>query len=88
MCRRLNVGIEQVVGVPVAAMRFIPEAGMYCTNQPIHDQQEVLRRAIGKVVVLGEQVGVSAEQMIQLLEGGLSVPELLEYLVSRNTYLA
>jgi hypothetical protein len=46
--------------------------------------QGVLERAVGKLVVLGQQVGVSTDQMIQLLESGLSVAELLEYLVVRN----
>jgi hypothetical protein len=69
-------------------MRYILEAGMDRTSSQTRDQQEVLRRAVAKVVVMGEQVGVSTEQMIQLLEGGLSVRELLEYLLSRNTNLA
>ncbi len=47
-------------------------------------QQEVLERAVGKMVLLGKQVGVSLEQMIQLLESGLTVVELLEYLAARN----
>jgi hypothetical protein len=46
--------------------------------------QGVLERAVGKLVVLGQHVGVSTDQMIQLLESGLSVAELLEYLVVRN----
>ena len=46
--------------------------------------QGVLERAVGKLVVLGQQVGVNTDQMIQLLESGLSVAELLEYLVVRN----
>ena len=46
--------------------------------------QGVLEQAVGKLVVLGQQVGVSTDQMIQLLESGLSVAELLEYLVLRN----
>jgi hypothetical protein len=47
-------------------------------------QQEVLERALGKMVLLGNQVGVSLDQMIQLLESGLTVVELLEYLAARN----
>ena len=34
-------------------------------------QQEVLERAVAKIVLLGELVGVSADQMILLLELGL-----------------
>ena len=47
-------------------------------------QQEVLERAVAKMVLLGKQVGVSPDQMILLLESGLTVVELMEYLASRN----
>jgi hypothetical protein len=47
-------------------------------------QQEVLERAVGKMILLGQLVGVSADQMILLLESGLTVSELLEYLAART----
>ncbi len=47
-------------------------------------QEEVLERAIGKTILLGKKVGVSPDQMILLLESGLTVAELLEYLAARN----
>jgi hypothetical protein len=47
-------------------------------------QQEVLERAVAKVVLLGELVGVNADQMILLLNSGLTVGELLEYLGART----
>jgi hypothetical protein len=47
-------------------------------------QQEVLERAVGKIILLGQLVGVSADQMILLLESGLTVSELLEYLAART----
>jgi hypothetical protein len=47
-------------------------------------QREVLERAVAKIVLLGELVGVSADQMILLLESGLTVGELLEYLGART----
>ena len=47
-------------------------------------QQEVLERAVGKMILLGKQVGVSPDQMILLLESGLTVVDLLEYLAVRN----
>ena len=43
-------------------------------------QKEVLERAVAKIVLIGAQVGVSADQMILLLESGMTVQELLEYL--------
>lgn len=43
-------------------------------------QQQSLHRAVAKIVALGAQVGVSADQMIMLLQCGLTVGELLDYL--------
>ena len=46
-------------------------------------QKEALQRAVAKIVALGAQVGVSADHMIELLESGLTVGELLEVLAAR-----
>jgi hypothetical protein len=46
-------------------------------------QKEALERAVAKIVVLGAQVGVSADQMILLLQSGLTVGELLQVLAAR-----
>jgi hypothetical protein len=55
------------------------------SGQPLSVAHEkTLKRAVAKLVLLGAQVGVSAGQMILLLESGLTVSELLEYLVARN----
>jgi hypothetical protein len=51
-------------------------------------QKEALQRAVVKVVALGAQVGVSADQMIELLKSGLTVRELLEYLAGRTGEVA
>ncbi len=51
-------------------------------------QQELLQRAVAKLVLIGEQVGVSAGQMILLLESGLTVRELLDYLALRNNEIS
>jgi len=51
-------------------------------------QKESLQRAVAKVVALGAQVGVSADQMIELLQSGLTVGELLDYLAARNGEVA
>jgi hypothetical protein len=47
-------------------------------------QRQLLERAVAKVVLMGERVGVSPDQMILLLQSGLTVGELLDYLASRN----
>ena len=51
-------------------------------------QEEALQRAVAKVVALGAQVGVSADQMILLLQSGMTVGELLEYLAARTGEIA
>lgn len=47
-------------------------------------QKETLQRAIAKIVAFGAQVGVTAEQMILLLQSGMTVRELLAYLAGRS----
>jgi hypothetical protein len=51
-------------------------------------QKEALQRAVAKVVALGAQVRVSADQMIELLKSGLTVGELLDYLAARTGEVA
>jgi hypothetical protein len=46
--------------------------------------QEVLDRAIVKLALLGKQVGVDPDRMIELLDSGLTVGELLLYLALCN----
>jgi len=59
-------------------------AGPDLVESATYVQPEVLERAIGKLVLLGKQVDVSADQMIQLLESGLSVAELVVYVAVAN----
>ncbi len=46
--------------------------------------EAVLERAIVKLVLLGEQVGVGPGEMISLLDSGLSVVDLVEYMANRR----
>ena len=69
-------------------MRLVLEKRTDWASPLARDRQEVLKRAVAKMVVLGEQVGVSTDQMILLLDSGLTVRELLEYLLSHKTDLA
>jgi hypothetical protein len=64
-------------------MQFFPHAGPDSFESLTVYQQQVLERAVAKIIVLAEQVGVSTDQMIQMLSAGLTVGELLEYLLSR-----
>ncbi len=52
------------------------------TDTPTAEQEEALTRALAKVVALGEEIGVTTDQMIKMLDSGMSVRELLEYLVA------
>ena len=45
-------------------------------------QREVLERAISKLVLIGERVGVTADEMILLLQSGLTVRELLDFIAA------
>jgi len=45
-------------------------------------QRAVLESAVGKLVLMGESSGVTADDMILLLQAGLTVPELLQYVVA------
>ncbi len=51
-------------------------------------QKEALEQGVAKIVVIGEQVGVTTDQMIELLKSGLTVGELLEYLEARSAEVA
>jgi hypothetical protein len=51
-------------------------------------EEETLRHAVAKVVELGAQAGVTADEMIYLLDSGLNVAELLEYLAARSGEVA
>lgn len=65
-------------------MHTVSEIRPHSTELLTFAQQEVLERAVAKIVLLGDLVGVSADQMILLLNSGLTVAELLEYLGART----
>jgi hypothetical protein len=52
------------------------------------EQKETLQRAVAKVVAVAAQLGVSADHMILLLQSGMTVGELLEYLAARTGEVA
>ncbi len=65
-------------------VRPATDAGPDLTDSSTSAQREALERAVAKIIILGEQVGVSTEQMILLLKSGLTVGELVAYLAARN----
>jgi len=58
-------------------------------RQPCEDFVEkdrlLLEQAVEKVVRFGQQVGVTPEEMIRLLDSGISIGELLGFLASRTS---
>jgi hypothetical protein len=48
----------------------------------------LLQQAVEKLALFGQQVGVSPEQMISLLDSGCSIRDLLAFLASKNSGVA
>jgi hypothetical protein len=67
---------------PMTNLRSNFIAGRDLAGALAFHEQEVLERAVAKVVYLGESVGVDTDQMIEMLDHGMTVRELLEYLAS------
>src|SRR5882757_270093 len=72
--------IENTWSVPVEEVHPAANAVRSSVESPTYAPEEVLERAIAQLVLLGKHAGVSADQMIQLLESGFSVGELVVYL--------
>lgn len=49
------------------------------------ERMEILHSAVDKLVRFGEQVGVNPEEMVLLLDSGMTVRGLLYYLVSQSS---
>ena len=62
----------------------VPDASSNYSEPLSGAQSEVLENAVAKIVFLGAQVGVSPDQMILLLNSGLTVGELLDYLAAQG----
>jgi hypothetical protein len=56
--------------------RFVEEHGL------------LLEQAVEKVVRVAEQVGVTPEEIISLLDSGISIRDLLAFLASKRSGLA
>jgi hypothetical protein len=51
------------------------------------ERMQVLHTAVDKLIRFGEQVGVNPEEMVLLLDSGMTVRGLLYYLVSQSSPL-
>lgn len=61
---------------------FPSRAGCESPGSDSRQPSEVLERAVAKIILIGARVGVSADQMIQLLTAGMTVEDLLEHVLS------
>ena len=52
------------------------------------EQKQILQSAVAKIVAYGDFVGVSANQMAEMLRSGFTVRELLDYLAARTGEVA
>ncbi len=47
-----------------------------------------LRQAVEKVVRVAQQVGVTPEEIVSLLDSGISIPDLLAFIASKSAGVA
>ncbi len=62
-----------------------PQFPRPASDEPDERELVILERAVEKLMRLGELVGVSPEEMITLLDSGITVRELLDYLASKRS---
>ena len=48
-------------------------------------ENDLLNRAVDKIVCYAEKVGVSPDEMISLLDSGMSLRDLLSFLASKDS---
>ncbi len=71
----------------MAEMRYMLNASCDSSDPPTIAQRELLERALAKLVRVGARAGVTTDDMIELLESGMSVRELLEYVLALAEYV-
>lgn len=60
----------------------IPKSYVVASESVNFPRRAALERAVGKLVLIGEHAGVTPDDMILLLNSGLTVRELLEYIAA------
>jgi hypothetical protein len=61
-------------------MPFQPPGSRPNDCEDFEPDEILLEQAVERLVRFGQQVGVSPEEMISLLDSGISVPDLLTFL--------
>jgi hypothetical protein len=54
-------------------------------NEDLDKNARLLEQAVEKLVRYGQKVGVTPEEMISLLDTGISIPDLLAFLASKTS---
>ena len=54
----------------------------------VEEQRVLLERSVEKIVRFGQQVGVTPEDIISLLDSGISIRDLLAFLPSKTSGIA
>ena len=65
-----------------------PESHTQKREDCAEQDREFLQQAVGKFVLLAQQVGVTPQAIISLLDSGLSVRDVLAFLESRRSGIA
>lgn len=76
-----------IVAVPIRSIQMSHTHGFAANFEGQSEvlssiEQDRLETAVLKLILMGAEVGVSPDQMISLLNSGLTVPELLDYLTA------
>jgi hypothetical protein len=65
-----------------------PESLTQSCDRFVEEHRVLLEQAVEKVVRVAAQVGVTPEEMISLLDSGISIRDLLAFLASKRSGLA
>jgi hypothetical protein len=52
------------------------------------EHRRLLKQAVEKVVRVAQRVGVTPEELVSLLDSGISIPDLLAFLASETSGVA
>jgi hypothetical protein len=71
-------------------MRTTQESFAHLSQSEDWDEQDalLLEQTVDKLVRFGQQVGVTPEEMISLLDSGISIHDLLGFLASKTSRVA
>jgi hypothetical protein len=65
-----------------------PQGSKLCpklNHSCFEEREELLQRAVEKLVRFGQRVGMTPEEMISLLDSGVSIQNLLAFVAAKNS---